>query len=195
MLTRFLKKLIKNIEAVIEKSFEIEEPIDKVWANLSNPMEVASCVPGAAITQKIDDTHFKGEVTLKFGPIKAQFDGDIEVVELDSSAYRIVMSGKGLDSKGKGSADMIMNGDLQSSDKGTNVNFKMTVNIVGTIAQFGSRLINDVSDQLLKQFVANFKAQLAGQEFDNNLNAGSMMGSVLKSKIGSIFKGKDESSS
>ena len=183
------------MEAVIEKSFEIEEPIDKVWANLRNPMEVASCVPGAAITQKIDDTHFKGEVTLKFGPIKAQFDGDIEVVELDNSAYRIVMGGKGLDSKGKGSADMIMNGDLQSSDKGTNVNFEMTVNIVGTIAQFGSRLINDVSDQLLKQFVANFKAQLAGQEFDNNLNAGSMMGSVLKSKIGGIFRGRDESPS
>ena len=49
-------------------------------------MEVASCVQGAAITQ-IDDTHFKREVTLKFGPIKAQFDGDIEMVELDSSAY------------------------------------------------------------------------------------------------------------
>ena len=183
------------MEAVIEKSFEIEEPIDKVWANLSDPMEVASCVPGAAITQKIDDTNFKGEVTLKFGPIKAQFDGDIEMVELDSAAYTIVMSGKGLDSKGKGSADMIMNGDLQSSNKGTNVHFKMTVNIVGTIAQFGSRLINDVSDQLLKQFISNFKAQLAGQEFDNNLNAGSMMGSVIKSKIGGIFKGKDESSS
>ena len=182
------------MEAIIEKSFEIEEPIDKVWANLSNPMEVASCVPGAAITQKIDDTNFKGEVTLKFGPIKTQFDGDIEMVELDSSDYRMVMSGKGLDSKGKGSADMIMNGDLQSSEKGTNVNFKMTVIIVGTIAQFGSRLINDVSDQLLKQFIANFKAQLAGQEFDNNLNAGSMMGSVLKSKIGGIFKGKDKSS-
>ena len=133
------------MEAIIEKSFEIEEPIDKVWANLSNPMEVASCVPGAAITQQIDDTHYKGEVTLKFGPIKAKYDGDIEMVELDNSAYRMVMSGKGLDSKGKGSADMKMNGDLQSSDKGTHVNFKMTVTIVGTLAQFGSRLINDVS--------------------------------------------------
>jgi len=40
---------------------------------------------------------------------------------------------------------------------------------------------------------ANFKAQLAGQEFDNTLSAGSMMGSVLKSKIGGIFKGKDKS--
>ena len=183
------------MEAIIEKSFEIEEPIEKVWANLSKPMEIASCVPGAAITQQIDDTHYRGEVKLKFGPIKAQYDGDIEMVELDSSAYRMVMSGKGLDSKGKGSADMKMNGDLQSSDKGTHVNFKMTVTIVGTLAQFGSRLINDVSDQLLNQFIANFKAQLAGQEFDNNLSAGSMMVSVLKSKIGGIFKGKDESSS
>jgi signal recognition particle GTPase len=71
----------------------------------------------------------------------------------------------------------------------------MTVTIVGTLAQFGSRLINDVSDQLLNQFIVNFKAQLAGQEFDNNLSAGSMMVSVLKSKIGGIFKGKDESAS
>ena len=65
------------MEAIIEKSFEIEEPIEKVWANLSKPMEIASCVPGAAITQQIDDTHYKGEVKLKFGPIKAQYDGDI----------------------------------------------------------------------------------------------------------------------
>lgn len=183
------------MEAVIEKSFEIEEPIDKVWANLSNPMEVALCVPGASITQQIDEKNYKGEVTLKFGPIKTKFDGDIEMIELDNSSYKMVMSGKGLDSKGKGSADMVMNGDLQASDGGTNVHFKMTVNIVGTIAQFGSRLINDVSDQLLKQFITNFKAQLAGQEFDNNLSAGSMVGSVLKSKIGGIFKGKDKSSS
>ena len=48
------------MEAVIEKSFEIEEPIDKVWANLSNPMEVALCVPGAAITQQIDEKNYKG---------------------------------------------------------------------------------------------------------------------------------------
>ncbi len=180
------------MEAIIEKSFEIEEPIEKVWASLSSPMEIASCVPGAAITQQIDDTHYKGEVTLKFGPIKAQYDGAIEMAELDNSAYKMVMIGKGLDSKGKGSADMKMNGDLTSTDTGTNVKFKMTLTIVGALAQFGSRLINDVSDQLLNQFVTNFKAQLAGQEIDNNLSAGSMMGSVLKSKIGGIFKDKDE---
>ncbi len=183
------------MEAIIEKSFEIEEPIEKVWVNLSSPMEIASCVPGAAITQQVDDTHYKGEVTLKFGPVKARYDGEIEMVKLDNPAYKMALSGKGLDSKGKGSADMKMNGDLVQSDNGTKVNFKMTITIVGAIAQFGSRLINDVSDQLLNQFITNFKAQLAGQEFDNNLSAGSMMGSVLKSKIGGIFKGRDEPTS
>ena len=183
------------MEATIEKSFELEEPIEKVWANLSNPLEIASCVPGASITEQVDDTHYKGEVTLKFGPIKAQYDGVIEMVELDESSYRMVLSGKGTDSKGKGSADMTMNGDLEQLHNLTKVSFKMNVTIVGTIAQFGSRLINDVSDQLLNQFISNFKAQLAGQEFDNSLSAGSMMGSVLKSKIGGIFKSKDESTS
>ena len=181
------------MEATIEKSFEIEEPIEKVWTNLSNPMEIASCVPGASITEQIDDTHYKGEVTLKFGPIKAQYDGAIELVELNESAHKMVLGGKGLDAKGKGSADMTMNGELTEITGGTKVNFKMHLTIVGALAQFGSRLINDVSDQLLNQFISNFKAQLAGQEFDSGLSAGSMMGSVLKSKIGGIFKGKDES--
>ena len=180
------------MDATIEKSFEIEEPIEKVWANLSNPMEIASCVPGAAINEKIDDTHYKGEVTLKFGPIKTQYDGEIELIEVDDEKFKMVLGGKGLDSKGKGSADMKMYGDLEQLDSATKVNFKMNVTIIGTIAQFGSRLINDVSDQLLKQFIANFKSQLAGQEFDNSLSAGSMMGSVIKNKIGGIFKGKEE---
>ena len=183
------------MEATIEKSFELEELIEKVWTNLSNPLEIASCVPGASITEQIDNTHYKGEVTLKFGPIKAQYDGVIEMIEMDQSAYKMVLSGKGLDSKGKGSADMIMNGNLERLDNLTKVSFTMNVTIVGAIAQFGSRLINDVSDQLLNQFISNFKAQLAGQEFDNSLSAGSMMGTVLKNKIGGIFKGKDESAS
>ena len=86
----------------------------------------------------------------------------------------------GLDSKGKGSAEMTMTGIATSSETGTDVDFKMVVNIKGTLAQFGSRLINDVSAQLMNQFVSNFEKLLAGIEFDGELKAGSMMGSVVK---------------
>ena len=179
------------MEATITKNFTIEEPIEKVWAGLSNPMEISGCVPGASITEQIDDTNYKGEVSLKFGPVKSKYNGQITIDEMDNDNYKMKLVGKGLDSKGKGSAEMTMNGTAKTVDDGTEVDFEMVVSIQGTLAQFGSRLINDVSAQLMNQFVGNFKDLLAGAEVDNTLKAGSMMGSVLKSKVSGLFKKKE----
>ena len=59
------------MRTTIKKDFSVEEPIEKVWDYLANPTKIVSCVPGAAITEEIDDRNFKGEVTMKFGPVKA----------------------------------------------------------------------------------------------------------------------------
>ena len=168
------------MEATITKKFSLEAPIEEVWKSLSNPKEISGCVPGATITDQIDDLNYKGEVTLKFGPIKTKYDGEITIEEMDNNAHTMLLRGKGLDSKGKGNAEMTMNGSAVTTDEGTEVDFKMVVNIQGTLAQFGSRLINDVSAQLMDQFVDNFKKLLSGDEVDNSLKAGSMMGSVVK---------------
>ena len=168
------------MEATITKKFTLEAPIDKVWKSLSNPKEISGCVPGATITDQLDEKNYKGEVSLKFGPIKAKYDGAIAIEEMDNEEHTMLLRGKGLDSKGKGNAEMTMNGSATETDQGTEVDFKMVVNIQGTLAQFGSRLINDVSAQLMDQFVDNFKKMLAGDEVDNTLKAGSMMGYVVK---------------
>ena len=168
------------MEATITKKFSLEAPIEQVWKSLSNPKEISGCVPGATITDQIDDKNYKGEVTLKFGPIKTKYDGEITIAEMDNDAHKMLLRGKGLDSKGKGNAEMTMNGSAMTRDEGTEVDFKMVVNIQVTLAQFGSRLINDVSAQLMDQFVDNFKKLLSGAEVDNSLKAGSVMGSVVK---------------
>ena len=172
------------MEATISKTFTLEEPIDKVWAGLSNPVQISGCVPGASITEQIDENNYKGEVSLKFGPVKSKYDGQITIDKMDNENHTMVLKGKGLDSKGKGSAEMTMNGGAKEVEGGTEIDFKMLVNIQGTLAQFGSRLINDVSEQLMNQFVSNFKSMLAGEEFNNELKAGSMMGSVIKGMFG-----------
>jgi len=143
----------------IQKKFSVAQPIDKVWASLSDPADVVTCVPGASITEKIDDKNYKGAVVAKFGPIKASYTGDVEILELDETNHKMVLSGKGLDSKGKGSADMKMVGNLKENNGLTDVEFNIDITIIGKLAQFGSRLINDVSDQLLNQFVDNFRAK------------------------------------
>lgn len=174
------------MNTTITKSFHVEQGIEDVWANLSNPEKVVVCVPGASLTEKVDDNNFKGVVELKFGPVKASYGGLITFIERDAVTHKMTLKGTGTDTKGKGGAEMVMNGKLIEKDGGTDVNISMEVSITGMLAQFGSRLINDVSNHVFDQFVSNFKAQLSGQEVDSSLSAGSMAGSVIKG----IFGGK-----
>jgi len=146
------------MNAKIEKSFEVNQDIEKVWSFLSTPSEVVTCVPGASLIEKIDDKNYKGEVSMKFGPVSVKYDGQITLEELDHDNYNMVMVGKGMDSKGQGSASMTMNGKLEPAESGgTMVNYSMDISVVGKLAQFGSRLIVDVSDQLAEQFISSFK--------------------------------------
>ena len=171
----------------IEKTFQVDEPIDKVWDYLSDPSRIVTCVPGASLTEKVDESNYKGEVTMKFGPIKAKYNGLMTFEEMNKETRKMVLKGKGVDDKGTGSADMLLNGNLVEKDGGTEVNYSMEITITGKLAQFGSRLITDVSNQVFNTFVDNFKAKLAGEEVDNSMDAASMMGAVVKSKLGGFF--------
>src|SRR5215471_8773137 len=70
---------------------------------------------------------------------------------------------------------------VHEKDGGTEVNVTMDISITGMLAQFGSRMINDVNNQVFDQFIANFRAQLSGGEVDNQLKAGSLVGTAIKS--------------
>ena len=170
------------MNATFEKSFQVNEPVDKVWNLLTDPAQVVTCVPGASLTETIDDDNHKGEVLLKFGPVKAKYAGQITFENRDAEAKHMKLVGTGLDSKGKGSAEMTMNGNLVENDEGTLVNCTMEVKITGMLAQFGSRLINDVTDTVFDQFIQNFQDKLAGKEVDNSLSAGSMIKNMFKKK-------------
>jgi hypothetical protein len=171
----------------INKDFTVEHPIDVVWNNLTVPTQIVNCVPGASLTEQVDEDNFKGKVALKFGPVKAGYDGLITFTERDVTTKKMALKGMGVDEKGKGNAEMVMTGTLTEPSPGsTNVNVTMDISITGMLAQFGSRLITDVSNSVFDQFVQNFKDQLDGKEdVGNSLSAGSMMSSVVKGMFGS----------
>ena len=149
------------MKANINKTFQIERPIREVWDFLSDPHKIVTCVPGAQLTETIDEQNFKGTVSMKIGPVVSSFNGQITMEEVDESAQTIKILGKGVDTKGKGSANMVLQGKLvDNGDNTTEVTNDMEVSITGKLAQFGSRMIVDVSDQVFKQFVNNFRNQL-----------------------------------
>ena len=145
----------------IEKTFQVPEPAEKVWAILSDPRKVATCVPGAQITGQVDEKTYQGTISVKVGPSVTNYKGDVQIVRLDAPGHEIEILGKGQDVRGRGSASMKMTGRLRAlPDGGTEVASVSEVNIVGILAQMGSRVIAEVSNIMFEQFVKNFQALL-----------------------------------
>lgn len=144
-----------------ELTFQVQAPIARVWALLSDPAKVATCVPGAKITEQVDDKTWKGSISVKVGPSVTDYKGEVQIVRLDSQNYEMEILGKGQDVRGKGSASMKMTGRLKTlPDGGTEVASVSEVNVIGILAQMGSRVINEVSNIMFEQFTGNFQEKL-----------------------------------
>jgi carbon monoxide dehydrogenase subunit G len=185
----------------IEKTFQVKEPVEKVWALLKDPRAVANFVPGTKITESVDERTFKGAISVKVGPTITDFKGELRVERLDEQNHEIELVGKGQDVRGKGSASMKMTGKLSASNGGTEVKTASEVNVVGILAQFGGRMIHEVSDVMFREFVKRFQARLEQPETavadeaapNEPVNAVRVVSSALGHSVRRVFGGSDES--
>ncbi|MBB3180447.1 CoxG family protein [Variovorax sp. Sphag1AA] len=150
------------MEVKLDKRYPLDVDMARAWQVLRDVKTVAGCMPGAAITEQVDDTHYKGNVKVKVGPANAAFAGDIEVLELDDAGRRLRMLGKGSD-RGGSTASMDLGATIEPGETpATSVLAgQATVAVSGKFAQFGSRLMVPVSEMLLAQFVDNFRVAAA----------------------------------
>jgi uncharacterized protein len=145
----------------IEKTFQVKEPVEQVWNLLSDPKRVATCVPGAKITEQVDENTYKGTISVKVGPSATDYKGELQIVRRDAETRELEMIGKGQDVKGRGSASMKMTSKARSLENGgTEVTSLAEINVVGILAQMGARMIHEVSNIMFAQFIKNFQAQL-----------------------------------
>jgi len=150
------------MEVKLEKRYPLEVDAARAWQVLRDVRTVAACMPGAEITEQVDATHYKGNVKVKVGPANAAFGGDIEVRALDEATRRVQLFGKGAD-RGGSSASMELTATIEP---GATANTSVLVGeaaviVNGKFAQFGGRMLVQVSDMLLVQFADNFRAAAA----------------------------------
>lgn len=150
------------MEVKLDKRYPLEVDAARAWTVLGDVRAVAACMPGAAITEQVDETHFKGTVKSKVGPATMSFGGTIEVLGIDAAARRIQLLGKGADKSGS-AASMNLTANVEPGDSpATSVLVgKAGIIVSGKLAQFGSRLLVPVSDMMLAQFADNFRAAAA----------------------------------
>lgn len=146
---------------VIEGEERIEAPVETVWQALNDPDVLKDCIPGCQELTKTSDTEFEAVVTLKIGPIKAKFNGAVELTNLNPPhSYTITGEGKGgVAGFAKGGADVSLKEDGPDA---TILSYSAKADVGGKMAQLGSRLIQSTSKKLAGQFFSDFNARVTG---------------------------------
>jgi uncharacterized protein len=144
----------------IEEAFELNAPIDLVWAYFIDPPRVVGCLPGARLTGSTDARTYAGAMTVKVGLVSTTYAGTVVFERVDHANHVTELLGVGQDAKGKGSAEMRMSSRLTELGGRTRVNVRASLNLTGLLAQMGRGLIQNVGREMLRQFAARFTLTL-----------------------------------
>jgi len=141
-------------EMQIENAFTVAAPADELWRYLLDVEKVAPCMPGAELTEVIDDRNWKGTVHAKFGPVSMTFAGTVTMQDRDDTEHRIVLRAKGMEQKGKGAANASVTSWLEAADEpgSTTVKMQADITLTGAAAQMSRGLLPEISKKLTQQF-------------------------------------------
>jgi carbon monoxide dehydrogenase subunit G len=148
----------------LEQSFEVQAPIDEVWAALIDLERVAPCLPGAAITQRDEDGTYHGTFQVKLGPATAAYRGTIKIEEADESAHRATLKARGTDKRGQGGASATIVNTLSEHEGGTRVEAVTDFSITGRLAAFGrGGMMQDISNRMMRDFATCLQSRLGSE--------------------------------
>ena len=148
---------------IIANEFTVTAPIDKAWALLTDLEQVAPLMPGAQLVGR-EGEEYLGKVKLKVGPVNSEFSGKAHFVERDESQHKALIDARGKESRGTGNAAAVVTLQLHEAGDRTRVTVDTDLKVVGKLAQFGSGMLQQVSEKLLGQFVDALEAKLIGGE-------------------------------
>lgn len=148
----------------LENSFEVPGSPEAAWDLLLDVPRVVPCMPGAELTEVVDDSNWKAKMGVKLGPISLTFATDVERTEVDEAGRRVVLSASGRELRGRGQARAKVESSLAAANGGTRVDIVTDLSLSGPAAQYGRGIVADVSEQLVGRFADCLRAQLEAED-------------------------------
>jgi uncharacterized protein len=141
----------------LKGEYRVPAPREHVWAMLNDPAVLRECIPGCESLEGSPSEGFAARVTTKVGPVKATFNGQVTLSNVNPpESYTISGEGKGgVAGFAKGSADV----HLAPDGDATILSYTVNAQVGGKIAQLGSRLIDSTAKKLADQFFSSFASK------------------------------------
>ena len=149
-----------------DNSFDVPLPPDQAWKTLMDIESIAPCMPGAELTEIVDDKTFKGKVSVRLGPVALTFQGTASFEDVDENAHKASVKAQGADAKGRGGANANVGFHLEPSDSGSTVKIRTDLQLSGSVAQYGrgAGMIQDLASQIIGQFADNLSKQIEADQ-------------------------------
>jgi uncharacterized protein len=145
----------------LENEFTVAAPIDQTWATLLDIQRVATCLPGAKLESESSDGTYRGEMTIKLGPMTLSYKGTARLAEVEEDEHVAVLEARARELRGSGMATAMIRNQLTPGDDGTTVvKVETDLNITGRPAQFGRGIMEDVSSRMLGDFAKRLEAEI-----------------------------------
>jgi carbon monoxide dehydrogenase subunit G len=146
-----------------DNSFEVPLPPAEAWPVLMDIKRIAPCMPGAELTEVVDDKTYKGKIGVRLGPVALTFAGTVRFEEIDNANHSARVKAQGTDAKGRGGANAAASFRLEPVANGSKVLVHTDLALSGSVAQYGRGvgMIQATAAQIINQFAGNLKAQLA----------------------------------
>lgn len=145
-----------------DNTFEVAVPPEKAWPILMDIERIAPCVPGAKLTEKVNDRSYKGTIGVRLGPVALTFAGQATFEEMDDADRRARVKAQGSDSKGRGGAQAEVSFHMVPCEKGARVVVHTDLQLSGAVAQYGRGvgMVKDVAQAIINQFAANLEKRV-----------------------------------
>jgi uncharacterized protein len=145
----------------LEHRFAVNAPLEQSQELLLDLQRVAPCLPGAEITSRLGDDRFAADMSVRIGPIRMTYRGELAITEVDRISHRSTMRAEARDTRRRGSVKAEIAMQLSASDAGTEVEVRTSLALTGRVAQMGRSVVQDAANELLDRFVENVAGLVA----------------------------------
>ena len=128
-------------------SYEFDASREAVWEALLDPDVLSRILPGCERLEKTSDNQYRGEISIRIGPVQGTFQGNVNLMDIDPpNKYRMELAGQGRPGFVKGSGTLHLEGD-----RPTTLHYGGEAQLSGRIARVAQRLVDSTARSLTRQ--------------------------------------------
>jgi 2-furoyl-CoA dehydrogenase large subunit len=158
-MAKAIKPLAGGHALAMSGAVDLPATPEQVYAVLLDPDALVKVIPGCHALEQVGPNHYRADVTIGIGLVKARYAAEIRLSDLDPP-HGLSLGGKGVSSLG--SAEGAGQVRLEPADGGTRLSYDYSAAVSGKVAAVGGRMLEGAAKIVLRQLFEQLGRQAGG---------------------------------